>query len=60
MGQHCALLWPKMQSHRGLSATRRGTAPMGSIYTKWQIQKQPHSGGILRTASIFKRCKYKH
>ena len=27
MGQHCALLWPFMQSHRGLLATRRGYCP---------------------------------
>ena len=59
MGQFCALLWLLMQSHLGLSATRR-YCPNGFIYTMWQIQKQPHSGGVLRTASIFKRCKDKH
>ena len=29
MGQHCALLWPSKQSHRSLSADRRGYCPNG-------------------------------
>ena len=27
MGQQCALSWPKMQSHRGITATRHGYCP---------------------------------
>jgi hypothetical protein len=39
MGQHCALLWPKMRSHRDVSVTRRGTAPMGLIYQYGRYNK---------------------
>ena len=47
MGQHCALLWPKMRSHRDVSVTRRGTAPMGFDYNNMaDTTNATYDGGI--------------
>jgi hypothetical protein len=47
MGQHYALLWPFMRSHRGLLATRRGYCPnRGKINNMADTTNATYDGGI--------------
>jgi hypothetical protein len=57
MGQHCALLWLIELSHRDVSVTRRGTAPMGLIHYLADTKIATSYGGIIVPLNHFSAAK---